>query len=390
MSRINTMQAEVLSLPALIREQTPVLDDRIRAAFTRKDFDPIRQVILTGCGDSYYAGLGTRFFFNKYCGVPALGLNAMDTGRYILYDAHPDLARATLVITTSVSGRVTRTVEAMRIAKHVNALTVAITGHPEAPLAQACSRIIDCTIPDLPNPDDDIIPGVRSYRMTLLVHYLLALHFAVLTGRLSRNDADAYRARLLATADAIERTIEKSDGAVRALVDILASHNYFLFVGHGPHRATAEFSAAKVIEAAGLIAYGQDTEEWAHIQHYENARPVMPTFLFCSGQRGHDRVQHLIPHIKNTGRTLIGILSDKHAHEHTGFDHILRVYGDTGEFFTPVVYPVLPELFAAYLADALGVTFFREEFPHYKNADISRIRGTDTITPDQLKAAGER
>jgi glutamine---fructose-6-phosphate transaminase (isomerizing) len=390
MSPYNTMQAEVLSLPALIRAQVPIIDDRIRAAFTAKDFHHIRQIILTGCGDSYYAGLGTRFFFNKFCGVPTLGLNAMDTGRYILFDAHPDLAADTLVMTTSVSGRVTRTVEAMRVAKHVGALTVAITGHPEAPLAQACSHIIDCTIPALPNPNDNIIPGVRSYRMTLIVHYLLALHFAVLTGRLSQEDADALRAHLLVTADAIEHTLEKSAAAVRSLVDILAGHDYFLFVGHGPHRATAEFSAAKVIEAAGLITYGQDTEEWAHIQHYENARPSMPTFLFCSGQRGHDRVQHLIPHIKNTGRTLIGILADHSASDHTGFDHVLPVYGNTHELFTSIVYPVLPELFSAFLADALGVTFFREEFPHYKNADISRIRGTDTITPEQLKAARER
>ncbi len=386
----NTMQAEVLSLPALIREQMPIIDDRVRSAFTREDFQPIRQIILTGCGDSFYAGLGTRFFFNKLCGVPALGLNAMDTGRYILFDAHPELARATLVMTTSVSGRVTRTIEAMRVAKHVGALTIAITGSPEAPLAQACRHLIDCTIPDLPNPGGDIIPGVRSYRMTLIVHYLLALHFAETTGQLSKEDGNLYRARLLECADAIEETLEKSMRAARGLANTFADQDYFLFVGHGPHRATAEFSAAKVIEAAGLSAYGQDTEEWAHIQHYENARPAMPTFLFCSGQRGHDRVQHLIPHIKNTGRTLIGILADKYAHEHTGFDHILRVYGDTHEFFTPIVYPVLPELFSAFLADALGVTFFREEFPHYKNADISRIRGTDTITPEQLKTAGER
>jgi len=390
MPHLNTMEAEVLSLPKLIREQVPVIDERVRVAFTKKDFEHIRQVILTGCGDSYYAGLGTRFFFNKVCAVPAQGLNAMDTGRYVIFDADPDLARDTLVMTTSVSGGVTRTVEAMRIAKHKGALTVAITGHPEAPLAQACSHMIDCTIPNLPNPDDDIIPGVRSYRMTLIVHYLLALRFAVLTGRLSQEDADTYRARLLATADAIERTIEKSTGAVHALVDSLAGHDYFLFVGHGPHRASAEFSAAKIIEAAGLSAYGQDTEEWAHIQHYENARPAMPTFLFCSGQRGHDRVQHLVPHIRNTGRTLVGILSDGCADDHTGFDHVLRVYGGTDEFLTPVVYPVLPELFAAYLANALGVTFFREEFPRYKNADISRIRGTDTISPEELKTAGER
>jgi glucosamine--fructose-6-phosphate aminotransferase (isomerizing) len=390
MPYLNPMEAEVFSLPELIREQVPVMDERVRSSFTVKDFEHIRQIILTGCGDSYYAGLGTRFFFNRLCGVPVHGLNAMDTGRYVLFDTLPDLARDTLVMTVSVSGSVTRTIEAMRIAKDKGALTIAITGNPQAPLAQACQHLIDCTIPQLPDPQDDIIPGVRSYRMTLLAHYLLAVHFAETTGRISPEDGEAYRAHLLRTADAIEATLAAGAANVRTLVGTLSDEDYFLFVGHGPHRASAEFSAAKVIEAAGLIAYGQDTEEWAHIQHFENVRPAMPTFFFCSGQRGHDRVQSLIPHVKNTGRTLIGILSDGCADDHAGFDHVLRVEGATQEYFTPMVYPVLTELFAAYLAHQRGLTFFRREFPHYKNADIARIRGTNTITPEALKAASER
>jgi len=389
MATLNTMREEVLSLPALIRAQVPVIDERVRAAFNPADLKSLRQVILTGCGDSYYAGLGSRFFFNKLCGLPAQGINAMDTGRYILFDIHPGLAKNTLVMATSVSGRVSRTVEAMRISREKGGLCTAITGNPDGPLAQNAARMIDCTIPSLPNPENEPVPGVRSYRMTLIVHFLTAIAIAEANGSISRADGDALRARITQTADAIEETLSTGEAEMKDLASALAAEDYFLFVGHGPHRAAAEFSAAKVIEAAGLTAYGQDTEEWAHIQHYENARPSTPTFLFCSGHRGHGLVRHMAPYVKGTGRQAIGIFAENCASDHTGLDRVFIIKGDTPELLTPMVYPVLPELFAAYLAEALGVRFFRKDDPAYKDEDLNRIRG-DTIaaTEDLQKASG--
>ena len=145
-----------------------------------------------------------------------------------------------------------------------------------------------------------------------------------------------------------------------------------------------------MIEAAGLIAYGQDTEEWAHIQHYENARPSTPTFLFCSGHRGHDLARHMAPYMKGIGRRTIGIFSENCMADHSGFDRVFTVKGDTPELFSPMVYPVLPELFAAFLADELGVRFFRKDDDTYMNEDLDRIRGGGIATMEDLrKASGD-
>jgi glutamine---fructose-6-phosphate transaminase (isomerizing) len=385
MAKANPMRDEVFSLPTLIREQIPVLDDRIRTAFSFNDLLSIQQIVLTGCGDSYYAGLGSNFFFNKLCGIPTFGLNAMSAGRYFLFDSKPAFPNNPLVMATSVSGRVTRTVEAMEMAKHIGAMTVAITGNPEAPLAQAAKHVIDCTIDPVPNPDNVPIPGVRSYRMTLLVHFLFAIHLAEVKEKINTEDGDALRKNLLQTADAIEATLAASEKNVMDLVDTFAEEKYFLFVGDGPHRATAEFSAAKVIEAAGLTAYGQDTEEWAHIQYYENVLPATPTFVFCSGNRSHDRVIDLVPYMKDIGRTVVGILSENCAEAHTHMDHVLPVKGDTPELFAQMVYPVLPELFSTFLAQRIGVPSFRTDDPRYTEKGNLRLRDTDPITPSDLK-----
>ena len=386
MTKMNLMREEVFSLPKLIREQIPLIDDRIRTQFSFDELLSIQQIVLTGCGDSYYAGLGSNFFFNKLCGIPTFGLNAMSAGRYFLFDSKPAFPNNPLVMATSVSGRVTRTVEAMEMGKHIGALTVAITGNPEAPLAQASKHVIDCTIPPVPNPDGVPIPGVRSYRMTLLVHFLFAIHLAEVKEKISMREGDGLRSQLMQTADAIEATLEASEKKVKELVDVFADEKYYVFVGDGPHRATAEFSAAKVIEAAGLAAYGQDTEEWAHIQYYENVTPSTPTFVFCSGNRSHDRVVDLVPYMKDIGRTVVGILSENCAVEHTHMDHVLSVKGDTTEFFAQMVYPVLPELFSTFLAQKIGVPSFRTDDPRYTEKGNLRLRDTDPITPSELEA----
>jgi glutamine---fructose-6-phosphate transaminase (isomerizing) len=39
-----------------------------------------------------------------------------------------------------------------------------------------------------------------------------------------------------------------------------------VFAGSGPSYGTVLFSAAKMIEAAGVFAMGQDLEEWRHVE----------------------------------------------------------------------------------------------------------------------------
>ena len=80
----------------------------------------------------------------------------------------------------------------------------------------------------------------------------------------------------------------------RELATAVADQKNFVFVGDGPNYATALFSAAKVIEAAGRHAMGQDTEEWAHLQYFVNVDPATPTFIISPAGRGHGRAAELV------------------------------------------------------------------------------------------------
>ena len=111
------------------------------------------------------------------------------------------------------------------------------------------------------------------------------------------------RQQLKGTADAIEATIKAIKERAAKLATAVADQTNFVFVGDGPNYATALFSAAKVIEAAGRHAMGQDTEEWAHLQYFVNVDPATPTFIISPGGRGHGRAAELVEVMRRIGRT---------------------------------------------------------------------------------------
>ncbi len=254
----------------------------------------------------------------------------------------------------SASGTVARTREALVLARRQGALTVAITGNPAAPLASAAERVYDCKVPDFAPA-----PGVRSYRVSLLALYLLAIRLAEVRGRMTQDQASAVRQQLKSTADTIEATLRAIRAPVRALAEAVAGQTQFVFTGDGPNYATAMFGAAKVIEAAGRHAIGQDTEEWAHLQYFVNVDTATPTFVISPGGRGHNRAAELVSSMKRIGRTVVAVVPEGDQAIAGGADWVLPVVGQVPEIFTPMVYAVASELFAAQLSDVVGEPPFR-------------------------------
>jgi glucosamine--fructose-6-phosphate aminotransferase (isomerizing) len=362
----NTMIAQVQSLPELIRTEFDGLDARARLLMNHEECLSVKRVVITGCGDSHMAGIAAELAFEQIAGIPAEPMRANKGGRYAAPYKHSHYPHNPLVLGISVSGTVTRTREAVGLFKKYGAPTVAITGNPESPLAKLADRMLNCAIPDFP-----FAPGVRSYRISLLALYLLAIRLGEVQDRYSQAEANKLRQELLSTADVIEATIAAVDAKTRELAEAVAEEKNYVFVGDGPNFATALFGAAKVIEAAGRHAMGQESEEWAHLQYFTSTDPSTPTFLISPGYRGHERVGHLMEPLKRIGRTTVAIVpqGDEVVAPHAQW--VLPVMGDVREAFTPMVYATATELFSAHLADVIGEPFFRTANPTYdRNVDI--------------------
>jgi hypothetical protein len=66
------MYDEVVNRPAFIRDNLEALDDLVRSVLPRDACQRWTRVLLTGCGDSYYAGLASELAFELWTGLAAL------------------------------------------------------------------------------------------------------------------------------------------------------------------------------------------------------------------------------------------------------------------------------------------------------------------------------
>lgn len=365
--------AQVESLPELIRGEFETLDMRARRLLNHNECLSVKRIVIAGCGDSHMAGLAAELAFEQIAGIPTEPMTAMQAGRYGSPYFERLFPRNPLTIGISVSGTVARTREAIALARQAGALTVAVTANPDAPLAEAAELVFDCTVPAFAPA-----PGIRSYRVSLLVLYLLAIRLAEVKGRLTQDEAGRMRAQLKGTADAIEATIGAIGERARELAGAVAEGTNFVFVGDGPNYATALFSAAKVIEAAGRHAMGQETEEWAHLQYFVNVDPATPTFIISPGGRGHDRAAELVDVMRQIGRTIVAVVPAGDRAIAAGADWVLPVVGEVPEVFSPMVYAVAGELFSGHLSQAAGEPPFRRFAGAYEPRGIT-IRNSAVV-----------
>jgi glucosamine--fructose-6-phosphate aminotransferase (isomerizing) len=252
--------------------------------------DTFEDIFICGCGDSHHAAVNLELALTLWTGKRVRALRSSQA----VYELPPHLMRGasrTLVIGISASGEVARTREALSNARAFGARTIALTGKPRSYLAEIAEGTVALAIPEVP-----FGPGLLNYLASLMMGYSLAWSWS-----------DKSRAELL-------------DRSMRELPVLLASwvqaefnkgkrfaeqgpDQTCIFLGGGPLYGSAMFAAAKQIEAAGTQAWGQDVEEWAHIEYF--CQPAdMPTWLLHVEGIRSTRAREVIAAAEAIGRRL--------------------------------------------------------------------------------------
>ena len=255
----------------------------------------------------------------------------MTAARYNLAANQSAFPGNPLLICISASGGVARTREALGVGKEAGATTLALTANTQSPLASISDLVLDCSVPEY-----DHAPGVISYRASMIALYLIAIRLAEVRAKITQDQASALRQQLASIGDAVEATIEGCRDKVLGVVKATRNHKNFVFVGDGPNYSTALFGAAKLLEAAGRHAMGQDTEEWAHLQYFANADTDTPTFVISPGARGHNRIAEILDPMSRVGRYSVGIVPEGDDVVGPNVDVVLPVSGSVPEMFSPM------------------------------------------------------
>ncbi|NLF75348.1 MAG: SIS domain-containing protein [Chloroflexi bacterium] len=376
------MHQQIDTLPELVRAIARPFDESARATFDFELCTSAKRIYLVGCGDSYHAPVGAELAFHQLANVPTQAISALTFARYVVGHLPPTGPKTNLVIAVSVSGVVSRTIEALRLARQAGAVGVALTGAPDAPLARSAEKVFQTTVPSLPDElAGMVVPGVRSYLASQMALYSAAIRMGEVRGHLTTAGADALRGELLGLADVMEATIRACEPVARDLMQRWDDIPEFVYVGAGPLYGVAMFSAAKMLEASGDPAMAQETEEWAHLQYF-GRRADTPTVLISAADYDADRMAEVARAAQSIGRRLVGVLPEGETAIGQYVAHVLPVKGAVRECFAPLVYSIPGELLAAERAAAIGADYF-QRFGGGRTVDwadgASRIRDSHLL-----------
>ena len=351
------MFGQVAGLADDLRQLTRPFEQQVRAVLTPSEWQAVKKVYLTGDGDSYHASCAAEMAFQVIADVACEPLSAQ---RFLDYGAawmRPAAPPHTLVIATSASGGTERVVQAIERAKEYGALTVALTGTPNSAVTQVADRSV---VVELPHKERS--PGIRTYQASLMGMLLVAIQLGERQGRYAQEETDRLRQELIALADVVDATTNAIQAGCREVADLIAASPIVVMLGSGPSYGTALYSAAKLVEAAGVFVLGQDLEEWWHVERF--AYPLdMPVFVIAPPGRSHWRAQSVAATARGLGRRVIAVTHKddtqvtRHAHM------VLPIQGEVREEFSPLLYHLFAGYVAAHVAERLGRCPFQSDRP---------------------------
>jgi glucosamine--fructose-6-phosphate aminotransferase (isomerizing) len=341
------------SLGELVATQSDPIAARARLLLRMQDVYAVRQIILTGSGDSYFAALAAAPALRAWTGLPVNAMVSMEASRYV-DNGRPPLSgrnRGLLVIAISSSGEVARLVEAVQRLRALGALSVAVTGDNQSRLGQSAETVLDIAIP--PAGDG---PGARSYIASLLGVLHLGIRIAEMLMCMTMGQADQLRRDLTRLNEPLTRLpalcIEPVAEFVRSWGPVFAVD----CLGSGPSLASAGYAAAKLVEAAGLHAAAQDAEEFHHLNYFVDDPHHVPAILFAPSKAlSRTRMQELISTLPQLGRPYL-VITDA-----ADFAPVSRslVLPEVHEFFAPLLHAIPAALLAAHAALRRGSAHFR-------------------------------
>lgn len=188
-----------------------------------ESLQPRDDILLTGMGASFHAAWIASIHL-QHLGIAARSIEATDFLNY----SHPGLKPGELVIFISQSGR---SVEIPPILEKLgNANLLAITNEPRSPLARKARWMF----PLLAGSENLI--ASKTYTNSLALLWLMVRRLA---GIHKENEIDL----LLDVNDRVVKIIKDGETHAGAFIEGLGSMERLVFIGHGPHAATARQAA---------------------------------------------------------------------------------------------------------------------------------------------------
>jgi glucosamine--fructose-6-phosphate aminotransferase (isomerizing) len=309
----------------LLAAEIPQQGDLLRQVLTSRA-ETVRKVVraagereptswvVTGCGDSLFAGMCAEYWFAELGRLPLRAIHALAFSRYLYRGVDHD----SVVFAVSFSGSTARVVEAALAAKSRGAAVVAVTANPD-------SRLVELADWWLPN---DAL-AERSNSRTLSFQAACGLLHLV-----AAEVADGARPQSSTIADAVDIAVGESAEQMKRIVASLPDDLDYTVIGGGYGYPLACYGAAKLYEAATIPAHAAELEQFIHCEIFPVSSSSCVVLVAPQGA-SYARAVEVAGGLRELGAVTIGI-SD--AHEFGELcSHFVQLPTGLGESDVPYV-----------------------------------------------------
>lgn len=313
----------------------------------------IKRVYITGCGDSYLAGVAAKKAFETLSGVECVPTKCSELSRHMDAKAFGTDPKP-LVIGISISGTVSRVAEALtRAAKH-GANTLAITDHPESIVGQAAAHTLALDMPQL-----EPCAGVCSYVASTLALMCLANRIGIVRGLHTLEYTSTFEKHITDYCDAVAAKMEEIEEDSYQAALALKDKKAFDFVADGLSAATSHFGAAKLVELIGACNSIDDCEDWCHINYFINEPEKIGTFVIIDkDSQSMSRTLEVIGTMVNIGRDPF-VVTDADPAIFPAGAHVLSLPEADVDWVKPMLQHVHFNFIAGFLSELTGIPAFR-------------------------------
>ena len=304
------------------------------------DLASISNVTLVACGSSYYAGLISRDWFEKFTHVK-VDVEIASEFRY----REPPMDSNGLTIFISQSGETADTLAALRHCKSLGQRTISIVNVGDSSMC----RNSDASLKIYAGPEIGVA-STKAFTCQLGVLACLAIKIGVSNGSLNQDQEKEYVQSLLTIPRLISNTLDKEDEIVDLAHD-LSNITTTLYLGRGQMYPVAMEGALKLKEISYVHAEGYPAGEMKHgpIALLEKDLPV---FMMAPSNRLYEKTISNLNEVIARDASVI-LLTDEEGLNNIGYlKNKVKTFivDETDIISAPFVYTLPNQLIAYHIA----------------------------------------
>jgi len=306
------------------------------------DFRKLKRLSISACGTAYYAGLVSKYWFERFARLPV----EIDIASEFRYRGAP-LEPGDLAIFISQSGETADTLATLRYAKEHQQNILSVVNVTTSTIA----RESDVVMPTLAGPEIGVA-STKAFTCQLAALACLAVAAGRARGVLSEADErKLVRAlvevpRLMAEALTLEPQIEN-------LCRDLAKSRDVLYLGRGTSFPIALEGALKLKEISYIHAEGYAAGELKH-GPIALIDETMPVIVIAPYDRVFEKTVSNMQEVAARGGNIILVTDPQGAKEAAIKSLSTLTLPDMASTVTPLVYAIPVQLMAYHTAIALG------------------------------------